>query len=70
MKEISRKVKKRRAKDYLRDAKYYDWYYIVYDNQDIGLNLNGWNDWVEVLSDNKGKYIILENNIKCYLQFD
>ena len=56
-KEIIRKVNKRRVKDYQRDAKYYDWYYIVYKNEEIGLNLNGWTEYGDILTDEKGKYI-------------
>lgn len=75
---ITRKVKKRRAKDYMRDAKYYDWYYIVYKNSEIGLNLNGWRGWSLVSSDEKGKFIDIypvetkegKGHVKCYLEFD
>lgn len=41
---IKRKIKKGVAKDYQRNAKYFDYYYIIYNNQRYTLKLNGWND--------------------------
>lgn len=40
---LKRKVKRGKAKDYRRNAKYFDYYYIVYKNKTYTLNLNGWN---------------------------
>lgn len=40
---IKRKVRKGKAKDYRRNAKYYNYYYIIFNKKSYCLNLNGWN---------------------------
>ena len=42
MEGLQRIVKKGKAKDYQRNAKYFDYYYIIYKNKSYTLNLNGW----------------------------
>ena len=41
---LKRKVYKGRAKDYTRDAKYFDYYYINFMNKSYTLPLNGWEE--------------------------
>ena len=50
---LKRKVKRGKAKDYRRNAKYFDYYYIVYKNKTYTLNLNGWNyeENIQVIDD-------------------
>lgn len=39
---VKRKVLKGKAKDYTRNAKYFDYYYIVFNKKAYTLPLNGW----------------------------
>ena len=50
MKIIERKVKRGVAKDYLRNAKYFDYYYINYKKERYNLKLNGWNSGLNVIN--------------------
>lgn len=63
---IIRKVHKGKAKDYCRNAKYFDYFYIIYKNKRYTLNLNGWNyDWhLKVKND----FVEIEGN-KILLEF-
>lgn len=58
---LKRKVKRGKAKDYRRNAKYFDYYYIVYKNKTYTLNLNGWNyeENIQVIDDK----VEIEGNI-------
>lgn len=60
MEIIKRKVKKGKAKDYRRNAKYFDYYYITFKNKNYTLNLNGWEDMDLQVQNNK---VEIENNI-------
>lgn len=63
-----RKIKRGKAKDYQRDAKYYDYYYIVVDNKHILLHMNGWSDGTPILRDETGDFILV-NGLKYYLDY-
>jgi hypothetical protein len=63
-----RKVKKGKAKDYERDAKYYDYYYITVNNKDYTLNYAGWNRETTIQNDKEGQFVIIEDK-KYYLEF-
>ena len=62
----NRIVKRGKAKDYERDAKYYDYYYITVNKKDYTLSLNGWNR-LPVNTDDNGNFVLIENN-KYYLK--
>ena len=59
----NRKVRKGKAKDYQRNAKLYDYYYITVNNKDFNLKMNGWDDnhYLDIKKDQIGKYVIIDN---------
>lgn len=61
LKSVVRKVKMRRAKDYNRDAKYFYYYYIVFENDEFPLKFNGWDgsETYTIYSDKDGQYILI-----------
>ena len=56
---IKRKVKRGKAKDFKRNAKYFYYYYITYNNQNYILNLNGWNE--ENNLEIQNNFVFIEN---------
>lgn len=63
-----RKIRRGRAKDYERDAKYYYYYYIVVNNKSYTIGLNGWNNRLEVLKDLIGDEYVIVDNRAYYLK--
>lgn len=63
-----RVVKRGKAKDYQRDAKYFEYYYIRVNNKNHSLNWGGWNydGNLVVRSDANGNFVMIEDK-KYYL---
>lgn len=58
--EQKRKVQKGKAKDYMRNAKYFDYYYIIFKNKRYTLKLNVWKYMDLEVKNNK---VEIDNNI-------
>ena len=68
-KKIYRKVKSGKAKDYRRDEKLYDYYYIIYKNTRFMLNWNGW-DTGEKVYNFDGENCIEIDGKRIFLDFN
>lgn len=60
MKQQVRKIKRGKAKDYQRNAKYFDYYYIIVNKKSVTLHMNGWSDGEPIRRNELGNFITVE----------